>query len=170
MRKITSQAVLRVIILGVLVAVSKSGFSHHSYAIYDILNPVSIEGEVIRYRYAQPHPVLHLRETKESGETVDWVFEGISIRMWSRRGVTTDIAESGEKMTVTGWPERSGKPKMLLSTVVRESGEEIVILDEVQQTEARAAAGLDVEGARGTGARTYEELGEGAEDYLRLEE
>ena len=57
MKKITLKAILRLIIPGVLVAVSGNSFSHHSYAIYDILNPVSIEGEVIRYRYAKPHPV-----------------------------------------------------------------------------------------------------------------
>lgn len=123
--------------------------AHHSYAIYDIVNPVEVEGEVVRFRFSQPHPLLVLRETKDSGETVEWTFEGVSIMMWNRLDLPRDIVEPGEMVTVRGWPDRLGKPKMLLSGVIRESGEEIVLLEEVMQREGRLAAGLDVEGEPG---------------------
>ena len=69
-----------------LVTAAPIAYAHHSYAIYDILNRVAIEGEVVSYRYARPHPILVLKETLESGETREWTAEGISVMMWTRSG------------------------------------------------------------------------------------
>jgi hypothetical protein len=120
--------------------------AHHSYAGYDVDKLTSIKGEVVSYRYGNPHPVLVVRETTDDGVARTWTIEGISIMMWNRLKLPKDIAVPGENITVSGWPSRDGAAQMLLSTVVRETGEKIVLLEKVMQREAREAAGRDRRG------------------------
>ena len=148
MKKISLSIYISLILLIFIFHYSPTPYAHHSYAVYDILDRVAIEGEVVSYRYGRPHPILVLQETLDSGEAVEWTIEGVSIMMWTRRNLPQDIATPGETMTVYGWPARDGRPKMLLSSVTRETGEEILLLDEVRQREAREAAGLPSAGRR----------------------
>lgn len=123
-----------------LVNLTNTADAHHSYAGYDVVNATSITGEVVSYRYGNPHPVLVVRETTGEGEIRTWTIEGISIMMWNRLKLPKDIAVPGEHITVTGWPSRDGAAQMLLSAVVRESGEKIVLLEKVMQRDAREAS------------------------------
>ena len=130
-----------VLLAGLLALAGAPAQAHHSYVIYDIVDKQAITGTVVSYRYGQPHPILILDEILENGEHRRWTFEGVSIMMWNRLELPTDIATAGETLTVTGWPARSGDAKMLLSSVIRD-GVETMLLREVMQREAREAAGL----------------------------
>ena len=125
-----------------LATLATTAGAHHSYTMYDIVNPISIKGKVLSYRYGNPHPILVVEETIEDGSARTWTFEGISTMMWNKRNLPKQIVTVGENVTVTGWPSRDGKSQMLLSTIVRETGDKIVLLEKVMQREARETAGL----------------------------
>jgi hypothetical protein len=46
--------------------------AHHSYAAFDREHPVSIEGDVARVLYANPHVVMTVR-TADGDYTVEWL-------------------------------------------------------------------------------------------------
>ncbi len=114
--------------------------AHHSYAVYDIDNLTRLQGKVVSYRYAEPHPVIMLEAVSANGDSETWYIEGPSIRHWREFSLPTEIANEGEWVGISGWASRDGSSKMLLSAVERASGEQIVILDRVRQAAARAEA------------------------------
>lgn len=117
-----------------------SASAHHSYAVYDIDNKTSLTGTVKSYRFSEPHPVIMLEVSDESGAIQTWYVEGPSMRHWRENNLPADIATAGELVTVSGWASRDGNDKMLLSAVQRETGASIMILDQVRQPQALAAA------------------------------
>jgi len=90
--------------------ISSSAFSHHSYAPYDIRNPIEISGVVEDFVYRRPHPMLTLLDN----EGVEWEIE-IPILFWDRNDYGEDTVKQGDELIVLGWPARNGRPDMALS-------------------------------------------------------
>ncbi len=71
--------------------------AHHSYAAYDREHPVSIEGEIARVLYANPHVILTVR-TNEADYTVEW----LSLYQVSRWVVAKGRLVVGDHIILTG--------------------------------------------------------------------
>ena len=114
---------------------SKS-FAHHSFAIYDIDNKISRTGVLTRFEFTQPHIRLELEVDREDGSKEIWQIESMAPRRWDRLNNPRDVASVGETVTISGWPARDGSDAMVLSSIVTERGE-TVILEQVRQRRAR---------------------------------
>lgn len=110
--------------------------AHHSFAIYDIDNKISRTGVLTRFEFTQPHIQLELEAVLEDGSTETWHIESMAPRRWDRLNNPRDVASVGETVTILGWPARDGSDTMVLSTVITERGE-TVILERVRQRRAR---------------------------------
>jgi hypothetical protein len=84
--------------------------AHHSTAIYDSENPIELSGTVVEWRFTNPHCIIMLEVTDESGSSVMWSLEGGNTSGLFRRGWTPMTLQPGDKITVRVRPLRSGVP------------------------------------------------------------
>jgi hypothetical protein len=81
-------------------------FGHHSGAIYDMQQTVTIDGVVTRYAWANPHVYIHLEQTTATGEVIEWAVEGYPPAAMRRIGWTDATLRPGDRITVVGSPTR----------------------------------------------------------------
>ena len=84
--------------------------AHHSYAPYDIRNPIEIKGVAEEFIYRRPHPRLTL--ITEEGD--HWEIE-VPVMFWDRAGYAQDEIKPGDELTVLTWPHRTGRPDGAMS-------------------------------------------------------
>ena len=147
---------------------SAGAFAHHSYAPYDIRNPIEISGVVEEFVYRRPHPMITLLDD----EGVEWEIE-IPILFWDRNGYGQDTLKHGDEILILGWPARNGRPDMALSGFTLD-GTFHPILERIGQEFANEAAdrieaGEDLESVledtppEGTGWQERQGRGQGQE-------
>jgi hypothetical protein len=99
--------------------------SHHSFAIYDSDNPVTMMGIVEEFRWTNPHSYVVLRVTNADGSETSWELEQGPINMISRQGWTPTTLEPGDRISVVVQPLHSGQPGARLMSFEFASGEEV---------------------------------------------
>lgn len=127
---------LLTLIAGFTALVAYPTLAHHSFAIYDIDNKIERTGVLTKFAFSNPHIELVLEVEREDGAKETWLIESMNPSRWDRMGNPRDIASVGETVTVLGWPARSGKDEMALSTIITERGT-TVIIEQVRQRRAR---------------------------------
>ena len=90
-----------------IIAFPLTGYAHHSMAIYDSSQQISIEGTVSRVVWRNPHVYIHLSETSESDQIVSWEIEGFGPSSLRRLGWTRETLQVGDQLTVVGNPTRN---------------------------------------------------------------
>ena len=84
--------------------------AHHSTTIYDSDNPIELSGTVVEWRFINPHCLIMLEVTGESGDTAIWILEGSNTSVLFRRGWTPMTLQPEDKIVVSVRPLRSGVP------------------------------------------------------------
>ena len=84
--------------------------AHHSFAPYDIRNPIEMSGVTEDFVFRRPHPMLTFLDS----ENVEWEIE-VPLRFWNRAGIAQDAIKPGDELVVLGWPARDGSPEMAMS-------------------------------------------------------
>ena len=106
--------------------IAASAHAHHSTAMYDTQNPVTITGKVTRFEWTNPHAFVYLEVTDEqSGKVVEWEVEMMSLNHLRSYGWTSRTVKPGEMITATGSPARSGAPSMIANRMKLPDGREI---------------------------------------------
>jgi len=108
-----------------LVAVSVPLFAHHGYAAYDTDRKVTLKGTVTRWIWSNPHCLLQLDVTDESGRVVHWTAETENPTAMSRVGWTDKSLKPGDQITLTALPVKSGNPVGRIIDVVLANGEKL---------------------------------------------
>ena len=91
-----------------LAGVTAGAYAHHSTAIYDSENPIELSGKVVKWKFTNPHCIIELEVTDDTGATSIWGVEGSNTSMLFRRGWTPDTLKPGDMISVTVRPLRSG--------------------------------------------------------------
>jgi hypothetical protein len=107
-------------------AIAAPTSAHHSTAMYDTQNPVTITGVVKRFEWTNPHAlvVLEVKDDK-TGELVDWEVEMMSITHLRSYGWTSRTIAPGQTLWCTGAPAKSGAPSMIANRMKLPDGREI---------------------------------------------
>lgn len=102
---------LRGVLLSVVATLlpAAASFAHHSFAPYDIRNPIEISGIAEDFVFRRPHPMLTLLDTVG----VEWEIE-VPIRFWERAGLPQDAIKPGDELRVLVHPARNGDPEAAL--------------------------------------------------------
>ncbi|PCH60337.1 MAG: hypothetical protein COC19_06050 [SAR86 cluster bacterium] len=110
-----------ILITSTLLLLPMPSQAHHSNAIYNIEELITVEGRVTRIRWANPHVYIYLDETTASGEILNWEVEGFGPSAMRKMGFSRDSVAMGETLTVHGNPARNPQKTALFpETIVYE--------------------------------------------------
>lgn len=99
--------------------------AHHSFAmLFDASQSIVVSGVVTEFQFIAPHAYIRLDVTDESGAVVEWELETTSPGQLIRAGLTPDILNIGDEISVIGNPTRDGRPLMRLLTITLPDGEQ----------------------------------------------
>jgi hypothetical protein len=99
--------------------------AHHSTAMYDSQNPVTITGTVKKFEWTNPHAFVYLEVKDAQGNAVEWEVEMMSLNHLRAYGWTSRTVKAGEVISATGAPAKSGASSMIANRMKLPDGREI---------------------------------------------
>src|SRR5579863_9121542 len=110
------RSLLLVLTLGLaLICTTEPLLAHHSTAMYDMANPVTVTGVVKRFEWTNPHAFIYLDVKNDKGEVEEWAIEMMSLNHLKSYGWARDLVKPGDVISCTGGRAKSGLPTMLSS-------------------------------------------------------
>jgi hypothetical protein len=96
--------------------------AHHSPSAFDLTKQVTKTGTVEKWAWTNPHSWLYISVETANGSKEIWGFEMASTGMMIRNGWNAADMKAGDKVTVTGAPERDGARVALVQQIQLPSG------------------------------------------------
>lgn len=109
--------------IGVAAASVQPGGAHHVISeVYDIGRILTLEGEVDRIGYRDPHSFLHLRVAGDGSGARTWSIELEGAAKLHQLGMERGTLRPGDRITVCGNPGRdAGQYRLLMLVLTRPS-------------------------------------------------
>ena len=98
------------VVLVISLSTSANINAHHSFAMFDNSNPMTLNGEVKFFRWTNPHSWVVLTVTNDDGSETDWQLEHGPTNMLSRQGWDATTLQPGDLISVEVHPLHSGEP------------------------------------------------------------
>jgi hypothetical protein len=99
-------------VLAVVIASAIPATAHHSNPLYfDMAKAITLEGEVLRVEWINPHILLFLQSKNEKGELETWILQGASLNNAMRQVGLKERLQPGISIAARVWPPR--KPLFL---------------------------------------------------------
>jgi hypothetical protein len=111
-------------VVGLLVA-SVPLFAHHGYAAYDTDKKVTLKGTVTRFVWSNPHCMVQLDVSDESGHVMHWIAETENPSAMIRVGWTDKSLKVGDQIILTALPVKSGAPVGRIIDIVLPDGQKL---------------------------------------------
>jgi hypothetical protein len=103
-----------------------SALAHHSFAVHFVGDElVTVRGVVTEFTFRNPHGLVMLDETRADGTIVHWRIETNSPNILRRRGWAPDSVQSGDVVTIEGYPARDGSSSLRVARLVFADGREL---------------------------------------------
>ena len=95
--------------LAVVAAFAFPAAAHHSNPLYfDMSTAITLEGEVVRMEWINPHILLFLQTKNEKGESETWIIQGATPSNAIRQmGAAKERVKSGIRSAARVWPPRN---------------------------------------------------------------
>lgn len=109
-----------------------SAVAHHGGAVYNEDEMVTVSGPVTEFKFVNPHVLISIAVTSDTGEVVEWSGELTSPNRLARMAQPgsvrwhRDILKPGDVIELTGNPASSGAPALRLRRVVDATGTAII--------------------------------------------
>lgn len=97
-------------------------FSHHSHAMFDHAQEVTLTGTVTEFVYRNPHVFLYVDIKNPDGNVVNYWVEMSNIPNMIKRGITASTFKAGDSVTVKVHPLKDGRPGGNYVTVTAADG------------------------------------------------
>jgi hypothetical protein len=91
------------------VATVSPALAHHSHAMFDHTQQVSVTGTVADFEFRNPHAALYVNVDSD-GKMVKYWFEMSNLPNMVRRGIGQATFKAGDKVTVNFHPLKDGRP------------------------------------------------------------
>ena len=104
-----------------LVAGSTCLIAHHSFAMFDTANPITISGVVTAFEWTNPHVYIEV-DVADGQATKHWAIELGSPSILMRGGWKFNTIKKGDRITALVSPLRNGEPGSLLNRVTLADG------------------------------------------------
>jgi hypothetical protein len=99
-----------------------SAFAHHSGAMFDRSQVVSLEAVVVEWSWTNPHSWLQVSAEHNGEANVLWSFESTSTQILAKQGWRRTSLVPGDKVVVEYNPFRDGAPGGNLVRVTKQDG------------------------------------------------
>jgi hypothetical protein len=93
--------------------------AHHSSAMYDDKQTVTIEGAVTKFEWSNPHVYVYLKQLTAAGQAVEWEVEASPPSILRRLGWSQETLHTGDTISVTGHPARDSGRTSLIPTIIK---------------------------------------------------
>ena len=93
------------------ILISNPAMAHHSAAMFDLEKEMVLTGTVTKYQFTNPHVWVHISVTDENGVEKIWKIEALNPNALRRKGWKRSSFKPGDKVSITIYPGKSGKPK-----------------------------------------------------------
>jgi hypothetical protein len=96
-------------VLAVVLAWSIPATAHHSNPLYfDMSKAITLEGEISRLDWINPHILLYLQSKNDKGELETWIIQGSSLNNAVRQiGSMKERLKPGTRISARVWPPRN---------------------------------------------------------------
>ena len=122
--RIFQSAVLLITFIVLVMAVP--AFSHHSFmAEYDLNKPVTLNGVVTRFVWANPHALFNIDVRDSNGKVTNWTLETACPNALLNRGWSRSSMKAGDRITVEAYASKKGTPAAATRTVILASGQRL---------------------------------------------
>jgi hypothetical protein len=109
-------------VVGTLALVGPA-LAHHGVAAYQTDKNVTVEGKVTEFYFSNPHAVLALDVKDAQGNVMEWQCELTSPNHLVRAGWTSKTLKPGDRITVSGYPAKSGAGSMWIRKIAKANGQ-----------------------------------------------
>lgn len=99
--------------------------AHHSFAMFDKENLTSLQGQVSKIEWRNPHVFIFVDVKDDEGETKTYALEMNSPNVLMRTGWRRNSVKVGDEVSFDYYPLRDGRPGGLLHTMTLPSGESL---------------------------------------------
>ncbi|HEY8518864.1 MAG TPA: DUF6152 family protein [Gammaproteobacteria bacterium] len=106
-------------VAGVVLASSAS--AHHGFGTFDLTKDVEIRGVITKVDFVNPHSWLYVT-AMEDGAEVQWRCEMRAATVLRRSGWSPEMFKPGDRVTITGSPDRFDGRSCYLSTITWADG------------------------------------------------
>ena len=113
--------------------------AHHSNAMFDDKQTVTIEGEVTKFEWSNPHVYIYLKQLTGAGQIIDWELEASPPSILRRVGWSQETLHIGDAITVSGHPARDPGRKSLLPSLIKKG--DTTLFDRKAELTQLASAG-----------------------------
>jgi len=110
---------------GVLFGAARVAYAHHSTAMYDMANPVTVKGTVKRFEWTNPHAFIFLDVKDDKSSSTEWEIELMSLNHLRSYGWIRTTVKPGDTISATGGAARSGAASMIAGVVELPDGRKI---------------------------------------------
>ena len=101
-------------------------YAHHSFGAYFLTDETTtVKGVVTEFWFANPHARIYLDVANEDGEVEEWMAEGGSRNVLTRRGWSADTIKPGMELVVQGSPSRDGSNAIRWRSLTTLDGAEV---------------------------------------------
>ena len=107
--------------------ICSSAFAHHSFAAYDQMNVIEVEGTLLDLRWTNPHVHFKLRSMDSQGKATEWDIEGNSVSILRRTDVTSESLHVGDRVKIVAWPTREPSSKLFALNLLTPGNRELIL-------------------------------------------
>ena len=108
-----------------LLLAAMPGAAHHAVSLYDMKQPIMLQGVVSRVVWENPHAYVYLAVKNDQGATEEWAVELDSPSALAHRGWSKDTLKAGDSITCTGGRSKAGGRAMKSTLVELPGGQKL---------------------------------------------
>ena len=110
------------VLLFAAAATGGRALAHHSFAMFDTANPITLTGVVTDFQWTNPHVYIELDVPDGVKGAKHWTIELGSPSILMRGGWKFNTLKKGDKVTAVVSPLRDGDPGSLLTRITLTDG------------------------------------------------
>jgi hypothetical protein len=109
----------------VLLLVAGPAFTHHGRSNYDVTSTATVKGVVTEFEWINPHALIHVDATDDTGKVEKWIAETNSPNTLSRQGWNKNTVKVGDQITLIGHRVKGGANYLNFSKIKFADGREL---------------------------------------------